>query len=105
MTRLISRIKVKKIYISEISPDSDGILAEIKKEAGVSGSELVFLSNGITVRGFLGFSLMMYSGFGRGSGNENDLGMISELDLRGYRALITGDVSYKLEEKLSGFII
>ena len=101
VTRLISRIKVKKIYISEISPDSDGILAEIKKEAELCGSELIFLSNGDYSLRFPELSLMMYSGFGRGSGNENDLGIISELDLRGYRALITGDVSYKLEEKLS----
>lgn len=99
VARLLSRIKVSKIYISEISPDSDGILADIKKEAELSGCEVIILSNGDYSLGFPDISLKMYSGFGKDSRDENDLGIISEVNLRGYKALITGDISYKLEEK------
>lgn len=103
VARLLSRIKVNKIYISDASPDAEGIIAEIEKEAEIRGSEIIILSDGDYSIAYNDISLSLYSGFGRDSKDENDLGIISKFDLLGYNVLITGDISYKLEEKLAAF--
>lgn len=94
---LLRLMPVSAIIMADNLDDSDDMLEEIVTLAQQKGTEIIYIAEDMLLE--LGdINLEIYAPLG--DGDENERGIIIRAQVEDFSAMITGDVSYAIEEEL-----